>query len=68
MLSGIVTLSIHRDFRHHPNVAKMVLMHEMIHIHLGLKYATGGDDSGHGMRFAAEKVRLFNEGAFDTVL
>ena len=67
MTSGLVYMKIHQDFRYHPDVARLVLTHEMIHLGLGIQYM--GDLNGnHGMRFQAEKVRLFNEGAYDTVL
>jgi hypothetical protein len=67
MMSGLVIMKIHNDFRHHPDVARLVLTHEMTHLGLGIQYK-GDRDGSHGMRFQAEKVRLFNEGAYDTVL
>lgn len=63
MTSGVVKVYIHEDFDGHFDVAEMILLHEMIHVHLGWEYR-----GSHGMRFEAEKVRLFMAGAYDKIL
>ena len=63
MTSGTVRVHIHKDFKRHLDMAEIILLHEMIHIGLGFEYK--GD---HGMRFEAEKVRLFMVGAYDKIL
>jgi hypothetical protein len=63
MTSGGVKVYVHVDFKSHLGSAEMVLLHEIIHVKLGFDYK--GD---HGMRFEAEKVRLFMAGAYDKIL
>jgi len=46
-----------------------ILIHEMIHADLEYQHYKGyPNDAGHGMRFQAELVRLWNDGAFDGLL
>lgn len=55
-------LYIDSDLKDHPCLAEGVLIHEMIHLLLGPDYLVP-----HGERFAAEKVRLWNAGAFEDI-
>lgn len=63
MTSGSVRIWIHEDLKRHLDSAEVVLLHEMIHVALGFDYK-----GEHGMRFEAEKVRLFMAGAYDKIL
>jgi hypothetical protein len=63
MDSGSVRIRINRDYRNHPDMAAIALLHEMIHVSMGPDYH--GD---HGTRFQAEKHRLFMAGAYDQIL
>jgi hypothetical protein len=63
MTSGTVKVYVHEAFKSHLDSAQIILLHEMIHVGLGFEYK--GD---HGMRFEAEKVRLFMAGAYDKLL
>ena len=63
MESGTVRIRINKDYKKHPDMAAIALLHEMIHVHLGYEYK--GD---HGTRFESEKFRLFMAGAYDKVL
>ncbi len=56
-------VEIDRHLRRHASCVKITLLHEMVHLKIGrdcLKH--------HGIRFAAELVRLFNAGAYDGLL
>jgi hypothetical protein len=63
MTSGAVHVFVHKDLKGHLDEAEIVLLHEMIHVFLGFDYK-----GSHGMRFEAEKVRLFMAGAYDKIL
>jgi hypothetical protein len=62
---GTIHIYIDRFLQKHPNLAEMILIHEMAHQRLGSAYTRSG---GHGMRFQAELVRLFETGAYDELL
>ncbi len=59
---------IDKDLRKHGDLASIILLHEMTHLSLGPSYRGYPSDDGHGMRFQAEIVRLFEAGAYDGLL
>ena len=63
----IKTIHISERITHFHELAKIAILHEMIHIKL---YAENNDaDTGHGVRFQAELQRLmFRERAYDRLL
>ena len=61
--SGAIWITIHRNFRSHPIMVAIILLHEMVHVKLGLGYK-----NSHGIRFGAEIVNLFLAGAYDDLL
>jgi len=62
------TMMIHIAERVTPleNMAKICLLHEMIHVKLFME--NGDADEAHGVRFKAEVKRLQREGAYDNFL
>lgn len=46
----------------------VVLLHEMVHAELEPTYQGYAKDGGHGMRFQARLVELFEAGAYDGFL
>lgn len=62
------TMTIHISERIVPfhDIAKICVLHEMIHVNL---YTQNKDaDKAHGARFKAEIKRLFNAGAYENLL
>jgi len=60
---------IHNDFKRHPDMAILVLMHEMVHADLRQDgYIGYENDAGHGVRFKGGIDRLYRAGAFDDLL
>lgn len=57
------SIYIDSGLKKYPRLAEIILIHEAVHLMLGSEYHTS-----HGMRFQAELVRLWNEGAYDGVL
>jgi len=49
-------------------LTQIVLIHEMVHVELGDTYRGYPGDGGHGMRFQARLVELFNAGVYDNLL
>jgi SprT-like family len=47
-------------------MAKIALLHEMIHLKLYIENGDPGED--HGPRFRSELTRLMKEGAYDRLL
>jgi len=58
---------IHKDFRRHPDVAMMVLVHETAHVALP-EYVGWTDKDEHGHRFEALIGELYRKGAYDGLL
>lgn len=54
---------INSDFKRHPDMACIVLGHEMIHCALGDSYL-----EEHGFRFGAEVCRLWEMGFYEALL
>jgi predicted transcriptional regulator len=50
------------------SLAKIALLHEMIHVKLYLENDLKDGDKEHGARFKAELKRLVEEGAYDPLL
>ena len=61
------TIEISNAIKNIDNFVYVVLLHEMAHLSLP-EYAGYPSEGGHGMRFQAELVRLFNAGAYDNLL
>ena len=60
-------INIHSDFRRHPDVATLTLLHEMAHLSLPF-YKGQEQDGGHGSQFQAKIWELVKAGAFDGLL
>jgi Zn-dependent peptidase ImmA (M78 family) len=60
---------IHRNLRTHPDLATIVLIHEMAHAVLHEEgYIGYKQDGGHSIRFHAEIDRLYKAGIFEGLL
>lgn len=60
---------VDRSLEYSPDSVMIVLLHEMAHVDLRFRGYVGYDaDSGHGMIFKGELVRLINAGAYDGLL
>lgn len=60
-------INVHEDFKKHPDVATLTLLHEMAHLDLSA-YIGQEQDGHHGMQFQAKIWELVNKGAFDGLL
>lgn len=58
---------IDNRLRHSDCLTAIILLHEMVHISLP-EYGGYPADGGHGMRFQARIVKLFEQGAYDGLL
>lgn len=60
---------IHESLRVHPDLAILVLLHEMVHADLRQDGYVGYEhDAGHGVRFKGGIDRLYRAGAYDDLL
>lgn len=66
-IPSVKKISINADLRRHPDLALLVLLHEMAHASLP-EYRGAEDQNTHGMLFQAKLVELFNKGAYDGIL
>jgi hypothetical protein len=57
MFSGVAEIRIAKETRRFPNIAKMTLLHELVHASLPPTVQ-------HGPRFESEMLRLARAGAF----
>ena len=69
---GMLTVGeilIHNDLRYHPDLACLVLIHEMCHAELHESGYIGYEhDGGHGSLWHARMVELFKAGIFEGLL
>jgi len=65
--SGEITIS--SDFKRHPDMALLTLLHEMVHADLDREgYIGYVSDGGHHTRFYAGIDRLYKAGAYEGLL
>lgn len=62
-------IAVHKSLRSHPELAKIVLLHEMVHADL-MKggYIGHTEDTGHGTHFHVGIDRLYKVGAYEGLL
>lgn len=57
------------SLRYHPDLATIVLLHEMVHAHLHAQGYVGYEhDEGHGSKFHVAVDQLYNIGAYEGLL
>jgi len=59
---------INEDFKSHPDMAILVLGHEMSHAVIRKRGYRGHDDDGHSILFHAEIDRLYKAGFYEGLL
>lgn len=67
-IPGTKEIIINADLRRHPDMAVLVLFHEMAHASLPEYIGHSCDQGAHGMLFQARLAELFKKGAYDGIL
>jgi len=68
-LSSEDFIYIQKDFKYHPDMGLIVLLHEMQHCYMHQKgYRAWKDGGGHHMLFFAGLDRLYKAGAYEGLL
>jgi hypothetical protein len=68
-LSSEDFIYVHKDFKYHPDMGLIVLLHEMQHCFMHQKgYNAWKDEGGHHMLFFAGIDRLYKAGAYEGLL
>jgi hypothetical protein len=66
---GVSTILIHRDLIKHPDLAAIILLHEMNHADLHVSGYTGYEHlNGHSTLFHAGIDRIYRQGAYESLL
>ena len=61
-------IRINKDLKSHPDLADVVLLHEMAHASLPDYVGCEVSGAAHGMRFMAKLDELYKKGAYDAIL
>ena len=68
-VGGVTKITIHEDLRKHPDLAFVVVLHEMLHADLFHTGYRGREHiEGHGTLFHAGIDRLYKAGAFEGLI
>lgn len=68
-LSSVDFIYVHEDYKRHPDMGFIILLHEMQHCYMHQKgYVDWKDEGGHHMLFYAGLDRLYKAGAYEGLL